>query len=86
VPIVRDELRFVVRHDLMQDTARDTLTIATTQRKSAADAVGWVRSCRAKWWRLRRAWRATPGGGPTWNSRSAASTRSATARVSFRPI
>ena len=27
VPIVRDELRFVVRDDLMQNTARDTLTI-----------------------------------------------------------
>src|SRR2546425_284275 len=27
VPIVRDELRFVVRHDLMQNTAKDTLTI-----------------------------------------------------------
>jgi choline dehydrogenase-like flavoprotein len=26
VPIVRDELRFVIRHDLMQNTARDTLT------------------------------------------------------------
>src|SRR5262249_52853799 len=30
VPIVRDELRFVIRHDLMQNTARDTLTIRNT--------------------------------------------------------
>jgi gluconate 2-dehydrogenase alpha chain len=27
VPYIRDELRYVVRHDLMQNTARDTLTI-----------------------------------------------------------
>src|ERR1041385_7854885 len=27
VPNIRDELRYVVRHDLMQNTARDTLTV-----------------------------------------------------------
>ena len=27
VPGIRDELRYVVRHDLMQNTARDTLTV-----------------------------------------------------------
>src|SRR4051812_20023280 len=35
VPIVRDELRFVVRHDLMQDTARDTLTIRNNPSQEA---------------------------------------------------
>jgi gluconate 2-dehydrogenase alpha chain len=27
VPTIRDELRYVIRHELMQNTARDTLTI-----------------------------------------------------------
>jgi gluconate 2-dehydrogenase alpha chain len=27
VPAVRDELRYVIRHDLMMDTQKDTLTI-----------------------------------------------------------
>ena len=36
VPIVRDELRFVVRHDLMQNTARDTLTIEPRRPSPAA--------------------------------------------------
>jgi len=35
VPIVRDELRFVVRHDLMQNTARDTLTIRNDPSQDA---------------------------------------------------
>src|ERR1700704_391427 len=35
VPIVRDELRFVVRHDLMQNTARDTLTIRNNTSQEA---------------------------------------------------
>ena len=35
VPIVRDELRFVVRHDLMQNTARDTLTIRNNPSQNA---------------------------------------------------
>jgi len=35
VPIVRDELRFVVRHDLMQNTARDTLTIRNNPSQEA---------------------------------------------------
>src|SRR3954462_14167482 len=35
VPHVRDELRFVVRHDLMQNTARDTLTIRNSPSQEA---------------------------------------------------
>jgi gluconate 2-dehydrogenase alpha chain len=35
LPIVRDELRFVVRHDLMQNTARDTLTIRNNPSQEA---------------------------------------------------
>src|SRR3979411_2348241 len=35
VPIVRDELRFVVRHDLMQNTQRDTLTIRNNTSQEA---------------------------------------------------
>jgi gluconate 2-dehydrogenase alpha chain len=35
VPIVRDELRFVVRHDLMMNTARDTLTIRNNPSQEA---------------------------------------------------
>ena len=32
VPNIRDELRYVVRHDLMQNTARDTLTVRHMER------------------------------------------------------
>src|SRR5580704_5237812 len=35
VPNVRDELRYVVRHDLMQNTARDTLTIRNNPTQEA---------------------------------------------------
>ena len=35
VPIVRDELRFVIRHDLMQNTARDTLTVRNNPKQEA---------------------------------------------------
>jgi gluconate 2-dehydrogenase alpha chain len=35
VPIVRDELRFVHRHDLMQNTQRDTLTIRNNPKQEA---------------------------------------------------
>src|SRR3989440_3096688 len=35
VPHVRDELRFVVRHELMQNTARDTLTVRNNPSQEA---------------------------------------------------
>src|SRR5262245_32918689 len=35
VPNVRDELRYVIRHDLMQNTARDTLTIRNSPSEEA---------------------------------------------------
>ena len=35
VPQVRDELRYVVRHDLMQNTAKDTLTIRNNPSQEA---------------------------------------------------
>src|SRR5216683_3800914 len=35
VPNIRDELRYVVRHDLMQNTARDTLTIRNNPTQEA---------------------------------------------------
>jgi gluconate 2-dehydrogenase alpha chain len=35
VPEVRDELRFVVRHDLMMNTARDTLTVRNNPSQEA---------------------------------------------------
>src|SRR5450755_2905258 len=35
VPNVRDELRYVVRHDLMQNTAKDTLTIRNNVSQEA---------------------------------------------------
>ncbi len=35
VPGVRDELRYVVRHDLMMNTARDTLTIRNNPAQEA---------------------------------------------------
>src|SRR5438552_17707520 len=35
VPHVRDELRFVVRHDLMQNVARDTITIRNNPSQDA---------------------------------------------------
>ena len=35
VPQVRDELRYVVRHELMQNTAKDTLTIRNNPSQEA---------------------------------------------------
>ncbi len=35
MPNIRDELRYVVRHDLMQNTARDTLTIRNNPSQEA---------------------------------------------------
>src|SRR5471030_2934317 len=35
VPNIRDELRYVVRHDLMQDTARDTITVRNNPTQEA---------------------------------------------------
>ena len=35
VPNIRDELRYVVRHDLMQNTARDTLTVRNNPAQEA---------------------------------------------------
>src|SRR5918911_1363078 len=35
VPNIRDELRYVVRHDLMQNTAKDTLTIRNNPTQGA---------------------------------------------------
>src|SRR4051794_13021501 len=35
LPNIRDELRYVVRHDLMQNTARDTLTIRNNPSQEA---------------------------------------------------
>jgi hypothetical protein len=35
VPSIRDELRYVVRHDLMQNTARDTLTVRNNPSQEA---------------------------------------------------
>src|SRR5207302_4749809 len=35
VPNVRDELRYVIRHELMQNAARDTLTIRNNSSQEA---------------------------------------------------
>src|SRR5450432_3021234 len=35
LPNIRDELRYVVRHDLMQNTARDTITVRNSPRQEA---------------------------------------------------
>src|SRR5256886_15436862 len=35
LPNIRDELRYVVRHDLMQNTARDTLTVRNNPSQEA---------------------------------------------------
>ena len=35
VPNIRDELRYVVRHDLMQNTARDTITVRNSPSQEA---------------------------------------------------
>src|SRR5260370_233379 len=35
VPNIRDELRYVVRHDLMQNTARDTITVRNNPSQDA---------------------------------------------------
>ena len=55
VPRVRDELRFVHRHDLMQNTSRDTITVRNTgdvtaqlvaRRWLVSDALGNVEEVR----------------------------------------
>src|ERR1700704_7127475 len=35
LPNIRDELRYVVRHDLMQNTARDTITVRNEPKQEA---------------------------------------------------
>src|SRR3979409_2226090 len=35
LPNIRDELRYVVRHDLMQNTARDTITVRNSPQQEA---------------------------------------------------
>src|SRR5712671_6823594 len=35
LPNIRDELRYVVRHDLMQNTARDTITVRNNPKQEA---------------------------------------------------
>ena len=72
LPNIRDELRYVVRHDLMMNTARDTLTSATIPRRRRCRCGGSARSCRARWSAAPACTgAATPGAGPTWSSRSA---------------
>jgi gluconate 2-dehydrogenase alpha chain len=75
LPNIRDELRYVVRHDLMQNTARDTITVRNEPKQEALPRWSAARRCIGA---------ATPGGGPTWSSRCARCTRSATARPSSR--
>src|SRR5271169_3901139 len=53
VPGVRDELRYVVRHDLMMNTARDTLPIRNNPRRKRCRCGGSDRTCRATWWAAR---------------------------------
>ena len=86
VPIVRDELRFVVRHELMQNTARDTLTIRNNPSQDALPMrrLGSFLPVRASVARPCTG-AVTLGAGPTWSSRSAPCTRSVTARTSFLP-
>src|SRR6516225_1515791 len=84
VPIVRDELRFVVRHDLMQNTARDTLTTTRRRKRCRCDAL--ARSCPVTSSAARPCTGVvTLGAGPTWSSRSAPCKRSVTAKTSFLP-
>src|ERR1700692_2515625 len=35
LPNIRDELRYVARHDLMQNTARDTITVRNNPQQEA---------------------------------------------------
>src|SRR6202030_3083160 len=35
LPNIRDELRYVVRHDLMQNTARDTISVRNNPQQEA---------------------------------------------------
>ena len=42
VPIVRDELRFAIRHDLMQNTVRDTITFRNRRSEDALPMRGWL--------------------------------------------
>src|SRR3977135_927940 len=97
LPNIRDELRYVVRHELMQNASRDTLTVRNNPSQEAlpmrrlravlpGGRAGSARSCRAKASAARACiGAATLGAGPTWNSRCARSTSSATAGISFLP-
>ena len=38
LPNIRDELRYVVRHDLMQNTARDTITVRNNPSSTSSRA------------------------------------------------
>ncbi len=86
VPNVRDELRYVMRHELMQNAARDTLTIrnnpsqeALPMRRLGSFLPGEGVGGSGTHW-SGHTWRWTE-----WNSRCAPCTRSATARTSFPP-
>ncbi len=85
LPNIRDELRYVVRHDLMQNTARDTITVRKQSAAGiAADAPARLVPARRSRWAVPPCIGAViPGAGPTWNSRSAPITRSVTARNRF---
>jgi len=88
VPNIRDELRYVIRHDLMQNTARDTLTIRKQSiAGSAAHAAVGLVLCRG---------RVVGGSGVHWSGHTwrwtdmgiqgaLRVTRSAAARASFPP-
>ena len=87
MPQIRDELRYAMRHDLMMNTARDTLTFRNNPSQEALP--------------MRRLGSFLPGegvggAGVHWNGltwrwtdmefkRPLACTRSAMARISFRP-
>jgi len=48
VPLIRDELRFSQRHDMMMDTSVDTYTIATIHPRPHCRCAGLAHSCRAR--------------------------------------
>src|SRR3954451_19903975 len=68
-PMIHDELRFAIRHDLMQDASRETLTFRNNVDQTALPIRRWDRFCRELVW----AAQASTGTASTIGSRPASS-------------
>ena len=86
LPNIRDELRYVQRHDLMMNTARDTLTIRNNPSQEALPMrkLGSFRAMLSVVPQCTGA--GIPGAGTILNSKSVRITKSATVKNTFLRI